>query len=69
MSENNIDLKSMQVNTDKSKTKMTKRVVDIQTGYIGRVCLDALNTRCGCTGWATGCKTGWQRLFSLISGF
>ena len=69
MSENNIDLKSMQLNTDKSVTKMTKRVVDIQTGYIGRMCLDALSTCCGCTGWATGCKTGWQMLFSLISGF
>ena len=37
MSENNIDLKSMQLNTGKSVTKMTKRVGEVQTGYIGRV--------------------------------
>ena len=42
--EKNMDMKSVQVNPSQRVTRMTKRDVKIQTGYIGRGCLAALST-------------------------
>ena len=61
--EKNMDVKSMQVNTSKSVTRMTKTAVDILTDYIGIEFLDALSTCCGCSGWTKGHKIEQQRLF------